>query len=83
VPIAVPVGIPAPVPYGAQNRIAAGSGSASAATQQAQPVITPQCMTAADNPPLASMIDRLLPTAPLSDAARAQVTELRQTIQVL
>jgi Flp pilus assembly protein TadG len=29
------------------------------------------------------MIVQLFPTAPLSDAARAEVTELRQTIQVL
>ena len=40
-------------------------------------------MTAADNPALAAGIDQLLPTAHLSQADMSEVTELRQTIQLL
>jgi hypothetical protein len=59
----------------------AALGSAVPPAAQAQPVITPQCGTAADIPPLAAGIDRLLPTAQLSEADRSEVTELRKRIQ--
>ncbi|MCC8982149.1 hypothetical protein, partial [Bradyrhizobium acaciae] len=82
VPVRVPVAVPVTVPYSTPARVTAGNAS-SGATTQAQPVITPHCMTAADNPALAAGIDQLLPTAQLSDVDMSKVTELRQTIQLL
>ena len=81
VPVQVPVAVP--VPYGTPARVATGSGSASVVKAPAQPVVTPACMTAADIPALAAGIDQLLPTAQLSEADMAKVTELRQMIQQL
>lgn len=72
VPVAVPVGIP--------TRIG-GGGVAYAGP--ARPPAAPQCSAAGTTPELAAGIDQLLPTAQLSDADKAEVTELRQTIGVL
>jgi hypothetical protein len=78
-PIQVPVPVPVDVPVIVPGRV----GASSVATTRVQPVITPACMTAADIPALAAGIDQLLPTARLSDADMAKVTELRQVIQML
>ncbi|WP_128970403.1 hypothetical protein [Bradyrhizobium tropiciagri] len=80
--VRVPVAVPVTVPYSTLARVTAGSAS-SGATTQAHPLVTPHCMTAADNPALAAGIDQLLPAARLSDADMSKVTELRQTIQLL
>jgi hypothetical protein len=78
VPVQVPVYVPGPY---ASPRVVTGVSSVPAVRQQ--PVIMPHCMTAADVPQLAAGIDQLLPTAKLSEADMTQVTELRQTIQLL
>lgn len=78
-PVRVPVYVPGP--YVTSPRVVTGVSSAPAA--RPQPVITPTCMTAADIPALAAGIDQLLPNAQLSEAGLKQVTELRQTIQLL
>jgi hypothetical protein len=83
VPVQVPVAVPVAPSYAAPARVAASSTSGSAVTAQPQPVVTPACMTAADIPALAAGIDQLLPTAQLSDADKAKITELRQMIQQL
>lgn len=72
VPVAVPVGIP--------TRIG-GGGVAYAGP--ARPSVAPQCSAAGTTPELAAGIDQLLPIVQLSEADKAQVTELRQTIGVL
>lgn len=79
VPVQVPVGVPAP--YSTPAPVAARTGYGVAAS--AQRVITPNCITAADNPPLAARIDQLLPTAQLSEADMTRLTALRQSIQEL
>ena len=61
----------------------AALGSAATPVAQAQPVAIPQCGAAANIPPLAAGIDRLLPTAQLSEADMSKVTELRKMIQVM
>lgn len=72
VPVAVPVGIP--------TRI--GGGGVTYASPARQPA-APQCTAAANPPELAAGIDELLPKVQLPDTDKAQVTELRQTIQML
>lgn len=72
VPVAVPVGIP--------SRI---GGGGMAYSGPARPQAAPQCSAAGTTPELAAGIDQLLPTAQLSEADKAQVTDLRQTIGVL
>src|SRR5882724_2815563 len=62
---------------------ATATGTRTVGQQQAQPVVTPHCMTAADIPALAAGIDQLLPTAQLSPDDMTEVTELRQMIQDL
>jgi len=74
VPVAVPVGIP--------SRIGGGGGVAYAGPARA-PAAAQQCTAAGNTPELAAGIDELLPKVQLSDADKAQVTDLRQTIQVL
>ena len=83
VPVQVPAGVSGVIPPSAPARVATGGGSGSAAAAQAQPVVTPACVTAADIPALGAAIDQLLPTAQLSEADMSKVTELRQLIQVL
>ena len=82
VPVQVPVAVPVAPSYAAPARVATPSSSGSAAVAQ-QPVVTPACLTPADIPALAAGIDQLLPTAQLSAADMAKVTELRQMIQQL
>jgi hypothetical protein len=78
-PVQVPVGVS--VPYSTPARVVSGAGYGVAAP--AQRVLTPACITAADNPPLAARIDQLLPTAQLSEADMTRVTAMRQSIQEL
>jgi len=75
-----PVEIPVAVPVGIPTRIGGGMAYAGPARQ---PVAQQQCTAAVNTPELAAGIDELLPKVQLSDADKAQVTELRQTIQVL
>ena len=75
-PVEVPVAVPVAVPARMEGGGAAFAGPA-------RPPVAPQCSAAGNTPELAAGIDQLLPTAQLSEADKAQVTELRQTIQVL
>jgi hypothetical protein len=81
VPVQVPVYVPGPVTYGTSARTNMATGSA--VTAQAQPVVTPHCITQADIPALAAGIDELLPKVQLAEADVKQLVELRQTIQLL
>lgn len=74
-----PIEVPVAVPVGVPSRI---GGGGMAYVGPARPV-APQCSAAGNTPELAAGIDELLPKAQLSDADKAQVTDLRQTIQVL
>jgi len=75
-----PVEVPVAVPVGMPTRI--GGGGMAFAGPARQPA-APQCSAAVNPPELAAGIDQLLPVAQLSDDDKAEVTELRQTIQVL
>lgn len=78
--VAPPVEVPVAVPVGVPTRIG-GGGVAYAGP--ARPSGAPQCSAAGTTPELAAGIDQLLPIVQLSEADKAQVTELRQTIGVL
>jgi hypothetical protein len=77
--VAPPVEVPVAVPVAVPARIGGGGTSFAG---QARPSAASQCSAAGNTPALAAGIDQLLPTAQLSKADRAEVTELRQTIQV-
>lgn len=79
--VAPPVEVPVAVPVAVPARIGGGGGAAYAGP--ARPSAAPQCSAAGTTPELAAGIDQLLPTAQLSEADKAQVTDLRQTIGVL
>lgn len=75
-PVEVPIAVPVAVP------VRIGGGGAAYAGP-ARPTAAPQCSAASNTPELAAGIDQLLPIARLSEADKAEVAELRQTIQVL